>query len=65
MPSHSRESYFILPVKKQPTVRFPRSQFVKWALVPVVMIVMILSALGLGAWWDGLGSGDTYSLHGQ
>jgi hypothetical protein len=65
MQSDSQESYFILPVKKQPIGRFPRLQFVKWALVPVVMLAMILSALALGAWWDSLSSGDTYSLQGK
>jgi len=65
MQSHSPESYFILPVKKQPAMRPPRAPFVKSALMVVLMLIMVIVALSLGTYWDGLSSGDAYSLNGQ
>ena len=38
-----RESYFILPTKKQPTL--------------IAILAMVIIALSLGMWWDSLGTG--------
>ena len=57
MPSHSRSResyYFVVPAKKQPTLKLQRLPLVKWALVVVLMIVMALIALWLGLWWDSI-----------
>jgi hypothetical protein len=61
MQSHSRQSY-VLPgigtliaeqAKKIPIPPLLRS----CALVLVTMLIMVISALLLGAWWDRLGTG--------
>jgi len=65
MPSHSRSResyYFVLPAKKQPTLKLQRLPLVKWALVVVLMIVMALIALWLGLWWDSITPLATQSL---
>jgi len=54
MQSYSDESYFVLPVPKRQTLGVPRSAFVKWALVLVLMVVMALVALSLGLLWDSI-----------
>ena len=52
MQSHSHESYFILPAKKLPIARLPRSPLAKGALLLVVMVAMAIVALSLGLWWE-------------
>jgi len=59
------ESFFVLPVKKQSAIRLPKTPLMTGALVLVIMLIMVFSALALGSWWDGLSSGDAYSLKGQ
>jgi hypothetical protein len=54
MQSHSSESYFILPSKKQPAVRSLRTPLMTGTLVLVTMPIMIVVALSMGMWWDSL-----------
>jgi hypothetical protein len=52
------ESYFILPVKKQPAVGIPKSLLMTGVLVLITMLIMVTIALSLGFWWDSLWSGS-------
>jgi hypothetical protein len=68
MPSHSRSRksyYFVLPAKKQPTLKLQRFPLVKWALVVVLMVVMAIIALSLGLWWDSVTPLAAHSLAAQ
>ena len=52
--SRSCESYFILSAKKQPAVRFLRAPLMTGVLVLFAMLMMVIAALLLGAWWNHL-----------
>ena len=56
--SHSSESYsesyFVLPVKKQPTINLPKAPLVTGALTLIAILFMVVIALSLGLWWDSL-----------
>jgi hypothetical protein len=52
-----RESYFILPTKKQPTVRLLRTLLMTGVLTLIAILAMVIIALSLGMWWDSLGTG--------
>ena len=49
------ESCFVLPIKKQPTVRsFLRTPLITGILVLVTSLIMGVVALAMGMWWDSL-----------
>ncbi len=48
------ESYFVLPVKKQPTIKLPRSVLMTGALTLIAILFMVVVGLSLGLWWDSL-----------
>jgi hypothetical protein len=56
MQSQSPESYFVLPLKKQPTIRSLRTPLMTGVLTLIAILIMVLVALLLGAWWDSLTS---------
>jgi hypothetical protein len=49
-----RESHFILPTKKRPTVRHPRTLLMTGALTLITIFAMAIIALSLGMWWDSI-----------
>jgi hypothetical protein len=49
-----RESYFILPTKKQPAVRLPRRPLMTGVLTLIAVLAMVGIALSLGMWWDSI-----------
>jgi hypothetical protein len=51
-PESYRESYFILPIKKKPTVTLPRTQLMTAALTLIAIVAMVITALSLGMLWD-------------
>ena len=57
-PSHSSESYsesyFVIPIKKQPIIKLPRTPLMTGVLTLIAILFMVAVALSLGLWWDGL-----------
>jgi hypothetical protein len=54
MKSRSREDYFRFPIKKRPTRKSLNPPLETWALVLVLIVIMVLSAVALGTLWDTL-----------
>ena len=46
------ESYFILPLKKQPAARPPRTLLMSGVLTLITIFAMAIIALSMGMWWD-------------
>ncbi len=61
MESRSGGSHFLLPFKKLRTTNFLGSPLETWALVLVLTVVMVLSAIALGACWDSVNTDQTFS----
>jgi hypothetical protein len=47
-----RESDFVLPLKKQPTARPPRTLLMSGVLTLITVFAMAIIAISLGMWWD-------------
>jgi hypothetical protein len=47
-----REFYFILPIKKQPGARLPRTLLMSGVLTLITIFAMAIIALSMGMWWD-------------
>jgi hypothetical protein len=63
MQSRSRESHFLRPTKKRPLRRFLKPPLETWALVVVLIVIMVLSAIALGACWDSLSTDQAIGLY--
>jgi hypothetical protein len=53
-PESYGESHFILPIKKQPTVRLPRTLLMTGVLTLLAISAMATIAVSLGMLWDSL-----------
>jgi hypothetical protein len=62
MQSRSRESYFLRPTKKRPQRKFLKPLLETWALVLVLIVILVLSAIALGVCWDGLSTDQTIGV---
>jgi hypothetical protein len=60
MQLNSRQSYVVPGIRTliaEEARKFLSPRLKIWALVLVLMLIMVISALSLGAWWDRLSTG--------
>jgi len=59
MQSRGREDYFRLSIKRRPTRKSLNPLLETWALVLVLIVIMVLSAVALGTLLDTLNADQT------